>query len=75
MMSQPGLQIVTIHILLNILQSKDNQTVKFGQLIEYKKINIFIQKLCGNWSRETSSRPLFIILNSLIWGESKWSAA
>ena len=48
MMSQPGLQIVTINILLNILQSKDNQTVKFGQLIEYKKINIFIQKLCGN---------------------------
>ena len=48
MMSQPGLQIVTINILLNILQSKDNQTVKFGQLIEYKKINIFIQKLCGS---------------------------
>ena len=34
MTSQRGLQIVTIHILLNILQSKDNQTVKFGQLIE-----------------------------------------
>ena len=49
--------------------------MKFGQLIEYNKRNIFLQKLCGKWGRETSSRPLFIFKKSLIWGESKWSAA
>ena len=47
MMSQPGLQTIAIHILPNISQRKGNQTKKFGQLIEYNKINIFLQKLCG----------------------------
>ena len=47
MTSQPGLQTVAIHILLNISQSKDNQKVKFRKLIEYKKRNIFLQKSCG----------------------------
>ena len=36
-MSQSGLQTIAIHIFLNISQSKDNQTMKFGQLIEYNK--------------------------------------
>ena len=60
MTSQPGLQTVAIQILSNISQSKGNQTMKFGQLIEYNKKNIFLQKLCRKWGRETSSRPLFI---------------
>ena len=47
MMAQPGLQTIAIHILPNITQSKANQTVKCGQLIEYNKIKIFLQKLCG----------------------------
>ena len=42
--SQPGLQIVTIHILPNILRSKDKQTMKFCQVTEYNKRNIFLQK-------------------------------
>ena len=46
MTSQLGLQTITIHIFPNISQSKGNQTMKFGQLIEYKKTNIFLQKLC-----------------------------
>ena len=75
MTSQPGLQTITIQILRNISQSKENQTMKFGQLIEYNKSNIFVQKLCGKWGKETSSRPLFIFQKSLIGGESKWSAA
>ena len=37
MKSQTGQQIITIHILLNISISKDNQKMKFGQLIEYRK--------------------------------------
>ena len=43
---EPGLQTISIHILPNISQSKGNQTMKFGQLIEYNKINIFLQKSC-----------------------------
>ena len=46
MMSQPGLQTIAILILPNISQSKGNQTMKFGQLIEYNERNIFFQKLC-----------------------------
>ena len=60
MTSQPGLQTITIHILPNISRSKGNQTMKLilieyykyinrilhSQLIEYKKISIFLQKLC-----------------------------
>ena len=45
--SQPDLETITIHILPNFLQSKGNQGIKFGQLIEYNKRNIFLQKLCG----------------------------
>ena len=75
MTSQPGLQTVATHILPNISQSENNQAMKFGQLIEYNKRNIFRQKLCGKWDRETCTRPLFIFKIRLIWGESKWSAA
>ena len=60
MMSQPGLQTIAIHKLPNISQNKGNQTTQFGLLIEYNKINIFLQKLCRKWSKETSSRLLFI---------------
>ena len=45
MASQASLQTIAIHILLNISQSKGNQTMKFGQLIEYNKRIIFLQKL------------------------------
>ena len=44
MTSQPGLQTFAIHILPNIPQSKVNQTMKFSQLIQYNKRNIFLQK-------------------------------
>ena len=47
MTSLPGFQTIEIHILCNISQSEGNQTMKFGQLIEYNKRNIFLQKLCG----------------------------
>ena len=40
MMSQPGLQAVAIHILPNISQSKGNQAMKLGQLIECNNRNI-----------------------------------
>ena len=47
MTSQPGLQTIAIHIFPNIPQSQGNQAMKYDQLIECNKINIFLQKLCG----------------------------
>ena len=41
----------------NISQNKGNQTMRFGQLTEYNKINIFLQKLCEKW-------PLFVFWKS-----------
>ena len=75
MMSQTGLQTISTQVLTNISQSKGSQTTKLCQLKENNKRNIFLQKLCGEWGRVTSSGPLFIFLKSLKWGESKWSAA
>ena len=46
MTSQPGLKTIAVHILPNISQSRDNQSMKFGQLIEYNKKSIFLQKIC-----------------------------
>ena len=46
MTSQPGQQTIAKHILLNISQIKGNQTMKFDQLIEYNKRNIFRHKPC-----------------------------
>ena len=43
MTSQPVSETTAIHILPNTSQSKDNQTMKFGQIIEYNKINIFLK--------------------------------
>ena len=43
MTSQPGLQAIAIHILPSTSQNKGNQSIKFGQLIEYNKRNIFAE--------------------------------
>ena len=45
MTSQPGLQTIETQKLHNILQSKGNQTTKFGQFIEYNKRNISFSKI------------------------------
>ena len=44
MTSQTIQQIIIIHIFSNISRSKGNQTIKFGQLIEYNMKNIFLEK-------------------------------
>ena len=44
MASQTGKQTIAIHILCNIWRSKGNQTMKYGQLIEFNKRNIFLKK-------------------------------
>ena len=55
MTSQPGKQAIVIHILPSISRSKDN-TVKFGQLMEYNIRNIFLEKLFTKCSGETIPR-------------------
>ena len=45
MMSQPGYQKIVILILSNIVRNKDNQTKKFGQLIESNMRNIIYSKM------------------------------
>ena len=57
MTSQPGKQTIVIPILPNILGSKGNQTVKFGQLIECSLRNIFLEKSYTKYGWETSPRP------------------
>ena len=43
MTSQPGKQPIAIHILPNISRSKGNQKIKFGELVEHKTRNIFLE--------------------------------
>ena len=57
MTSQPGQQTIGIHILPNISRTKDNQIMKFDQLIEYNMRNIFVEKSCIKWGGETIPRP------------------
>ena len=51
MTSQFGKQLIEMHILPNMSRSKNNQTMKFGQLIEYNRINIFLKKSCKKCGR------------------------
>ena len=44
-MSQTRKQTITVHILTNISRNKDNQIMKFGQLIEYNVRNIIFLKI------------------------------
>ena len=57
MTSQRVQQTILIHILPNISRSKDNQTMKFGQLIDYNMRKIFLEKLYTNCGGETSPIP------------------
>ena len=45
MTPQSEQQIITIHIMPNILRSKDNQEITFSKLIEYNVRYVFLQKL------------------------------
>ena len=46
MTSQPGKQTIAIYVLPKFSRNKGNQAIKFGQLIEYDKGNIFSEKSC-----------------------------
>ena len=57
MTSQLGKEAIVIRILLNISRNKGNQTMKLGQLIEFKMSNIFIKKSFAKCGGETIPRP------------------
>ena len=48
---------IVINILRNILRSKRNQTMKFGQIIEYNMRNTFLEKSYTKCGGETSPWP------------------
>ena len=54
--------------ILYVSRRKGNQTMKIGQLIEYKMRNIFLEKSYTKCGRDTSPRPFFgkyLWINSL----------
>ena len=57
MTSQPGKQTTAKHLLLYISGSKDNQTVKSGQLIKYNMRKIFLEQSYPKCGEETSPKP------------------
>ena len=57
MTSERGQQTTLIYVLPNIWRRKGNQRMKFGQLIDYKMRNIFLEKSYTKCGGETSPRP------------------
>ena len=45
-----------MYTLLNIVRRKGNQTIKFGQLVDYNRRN-FLEKSYSKFSGETSPKP------------------
>ena len=67
-MSQPGNQIIAIQILLNISRSVVNQTMTFGQPIEYNMSKIFLGKSftkCGGVVLSSFFKKTYPWINSL----------
>ena len=60
MTSQPGQQTIVIHILTNISKGKNNQAMKFGQIIEYNLRNIFLEKSYSRVLYKRHSRLFFL---------------
>ena len=56
---------MAIHILSNISWSEDNQAMRFDQVTEYNKRNIFLQNSCKKWVCETSSN--FFLLRKALY--------
>ena len=59
MTSQTVQQIIAINISPNISRSKGNQTMKFGQLIDYNMRNVFFEKTYTKCRGEASPRPFY----------------
>ena len=57
MTSPPRKQTIEIHISHNISISKENHTMKFGQLIEYNMKNIFLKNHTQSVGRKLFPDP------------------
>ena len=57
MLWQPGNQTSALYILPNISRSKDNQTIKFVQLIDYNMRHVFVEKPYTKYGGETIPKP------------------
>ena len=60
MTSQPGKQIIAIHILHNISTTKSNQAIKFGQLTEYNMRKTFLKNIIPKMWWRNCSQTLFL---------------
>ena len=63
MAPQPGKQAITIHTLPNISRGKGNQTMNFGQFIEYNMKNIFVEKSYTKYGEETISEKSILSIS------------
>ena len=54
-----GQQITTTLTMSNFSRSKGNQTIRFGQLIEYNMRNNFLEKSYTKYSGEASPRHFY----------------
>ena len=54
---KPGKQTIAMHILPNISRSKDNQTMKFGQVMEYNMGNYFLENSFTKCDGKTIPKP------------------
>ena len=58
MTSQPGKQTIAIYIFPSISRSKGNETMKYGQSIEYNMRNIVLEQSYTKCGEETIPRLL-----------------
>ena len=61
MTSQPRKQTTAIHILPYISGSRDNQTMKFGQLIKSNMRNVFLETSYPNMVQKLVADPFLKI--------------
>ena len=61
MMSQSWKKTTAMRMLPNMSTSKDKQTMKFGQLTECNRRNIFLEKSHAKYGGETILRPFLKI--------------
>ena len=60
-------------MLPNISRSKDNHTMKFGQLIEFNMKHSFLEKSYVKCDEETSPRPFSKkLIQRYLWISSLW---
>ena len=72
MTSHPTSQTIATHMLPNISGSENNQTMKFGQLLEYNMRNIFLEKSYTKYNGETIPRTLLVYNLGVIEHLASW---